>query len=292
MKKLLSGKVRELYAADEKSLVILTTDRISAFDVVLPTPIPGKGVALNLLSLYWFDQTKSIVANHLISADPSRMPAPFCDDPAAYGLRTALVRRLRMLPYEFIVRGYMFGSLWEEYRRGGQAWGQPLAKGYRLADRLERPLVTVAAKRSQGHDEPICLERLQNEIGREEADRLVALSLRLYERCYGQALERGLLIADTKFEFGYDGAGELVLGDELCTPDSSRYWAKDAWQPGTPPRSFDKQFVRDWLLERRLDGVSPGPELPDRLVEQTAALYRACYSRITGKERFTPFAPR
>lgn len=121
MKKLLSGKVRELYAADEKSLVILTTDRISAFDVVLPTPIPGKGVALNLLSLYWFDQTKSIVANHLISAGPSRMPAPFCDDPAAYGLRTALVRRLRMLPYEFIVRGYMFGSLWEEYQRSGQA---------------------------------------------------------------------------------------------------------------------------------------------------------------------------
>lgn len=283
MNKLLSGKVREIYAVDDQALVILTTDRISAFDVVLPTPIPDKGVALNLLSLYWFDQTKSIVANHLISADPSRMPAPFCDDPAAYGLRTALVRRLRMLPYEFIVRGYMFGSLWEEYRRGGQAWGQPLAKGYRLADRLERPLVTVAAKRSQGHDEPICLERLQNEIGREEADRLVALSLRLYERCYGQALERGLLIADTKFEFGHDGAGELVLGDELCTPDSSRYWLAEDWRPGASPRSLDKQFVRDYLVAQGLNGRSPGPELPPSVLAKTAQIYRQCCQRLTGE---------
>ena len=283
MKKLLSGKVREIYAVDDQALVIVTTDRISAFDVVLPTPIPGKGVALNLISLHWFDQCASIVQNHILSADLDEMPAPFRQDPQHYARRTVLVKRLRMLPYEFIVRGYMFGSLWEEYQRSGQAWGQPLAKGYRLADRLERPLVTVAAKRSQGHGEPICLERLQNEIGREEADRLVALSLRLYERCYGQALERGLLIADTKFEFGYDGAGELVLGDELCTPDSSRYWLAEDWRPGASPRSLDKQFVRDYLVAQGLNGRSPGPELPPSVLAKTAQIYRQCCQRLTGE---------
>lgn len=283
MNKLLSGKVREIYAVDDQALVIVTTDRISAFDVVLPTPIPGKGVALNLISLHWFDQCASIVQNHILSADLDEMPAPFRQEPQHYARRTVLVKRLRMLPYEFIVRGYMFGSLWEEYQRSGQAWGQPLAKGYRLADRLERPLVTVAAKRSQGHDEPICLERLQNEIGREEADRLVALSLRLYERCYGQALERGLLIADTKFEFGYDGAGELVLGDELCTPDSSRYWLAEDWRPGASPRSLDKQFVRDYLVAQGLNGRSPGPELPPSVLAKTAQIYRQCCQRLTGE---------
>lgn len=283
MNKLLSGKVREIYAVDEKSLVIVTTDRISAYDVVLGSQVPGKGVALNLISLHWFDQCASIVQNHILSADLDEMPAPFRQEPQLYARRTVLVKRLRMLPYEFIVRGYMFGSLWEEYRRGGQAWGQPLAKGYRLADRLERPLVTVAAKRSQGHDEPICLERLQNEIGREEADRLVALSLRLYERCYGQALERGLLIADTKFEFGYDGAGELVLGDELCTPDSSRYWLAEDWRPGASPRSLDKQFVRDYLVAQGLNGRSPGPELPPSVLAKTAQIYRQCCQRLTGE---------
>lgn len=283
MNKLLSGKVREIYAVDDQALVIVTTDRISAFDVVLPTPIPGKGVALNLISLHWFDQCASIVQNHILSADLDEMPAPFRQEPQHYARRTVLVKRLRMLPYEFIVRGYMFGSLWEEYQRSGQAWGQPLAKGYRLADRLERPLVTVAAKRSQGHGEPICLERLQNEIGREEADRLVALSLRLYERCYGQALERGLLIADTKFEFGYDGAGELVLGDELCTPDSSRYWLAEDWRPGASPRSLDKQFVRDYLVAQGLNGRSPGPELPPSVLAKTAQIYRQCCQRLTGE---------
>lgn len=283
MNKLLSGKVREIYAVDEKSLVIVTTDRISAFDVVLGSQVPGKGVALNLISLHWFDQCASIVQNHILSADLDEMPAPFRQEPQLYARRTVLVKRLRMLPYEFIVRGYMFGSLWEEYQRSGQAWGQPLAKGYRLADRLERPLVTVAAKRSQGHDEPIGLERLQNEIGREEADRLVALSLRLYERCYGQALERGLLIADTKFEFGYDGAGELVLGDELCTPDSSRYWLAEDWRPGASPRSLDKQFVRDYLVAQGLNGRSPGPELPPSVLAKTAQIYRQCCQRLTGE---------
>lgn len=283
MKKLLSGKVREIYAVDDQALVIVTTDRISAYDVVLGSQVPGKGVALNLISLHWFDQCASIVQNHILSADLDEMPAPFRQEPQHYARRTVLVKRLRMLPYEFIVRGYMFGSLWEEYQRSGQAWGQPLAKGYRLADRLERPLVTVAAKRSQGHDEPICLERLQNEIGREEADRLVALSLRLYERCYGQALERGLLIADTKFEFGYDGAGELVLGDELCTPDSSRYWLAEDWRPGASPRSLDKQFVRDYLVAQGLNGRSPGPELPPSVLAKTAQIYRQCCQRLTGE---------
>lgn len=283
MNKLLSGKVREIYAVDDQALVIVTTDRISAYDVVLGSQVPGKGVALNLISLHWFDQCASIVQNHILSADLDEMPAPFRQEPQHYARRTVLVKRLRMLPYEFIVRGYMFGSLWEEYKRGGQAWGQPLAEGYRLADRLERPLVTVAAKRSQGHDEPIGLERLQNEIGREEADRLVALSLRLYERCYGQALERGLLIADTKFEFGYDGAGELVLGDELCTPDSSRYWLAEDWRPGASPRSLDKQFVRDYLVAQGLNGRSPGPELPPSVLAKTAQIYRQCCQRLTGE---------
>lgn len=283
MNKLLSGKVREIYAVDDQALVIVTTDRISAYDVVLGSQVPGKGVALNLISLHWFDQCASIVQNHILSADLDEMPAPFRQEPQLYARRTVLVKRLRMLPYEFIVRGYMFGSLWEEYQRSGQAWGQPLAKGYRLADRLERPLVTVAAKRSQGHDEPIGLERLQNEIGREEADRLVALSLRLYERCYGQALERGLLIADTKFEFGYDGAGELVLGDELCTPDSSRYWLAEDWRPGASPRSLDKQFVRDYLVAQGLNGRSPGPELPPSVLAKTAQIYRQCCQRLTGE---------
>ena len=283
MKKIIRGKVRDVFEVDDAHLAIVTTDRISAFDVILNSEIPGKGVALNSLSNFWFSYTSDLVPNHLVSTSLEDFPAEFQQNPEFYRDRTVLVKKLRMLPYEFIVRGYMFGSLWEEYQRSGQAWGQPLAKGYRLADRLERPLVTVAAKRSQGHDEPICLERLQNEIGREEADRLVALSLRLYERCYGQALERGLLIADTKFEFGYDGAGELVLGDELCTPDSSRYWLAEDWRPGASPRSLDKQFVRDYLVAQGLNGRSPGPELPPSVLAKTAQIYRQCCQRLTGE---------
>ena len=286
MKKIISGKVREIYEAGEKELVIVTTDRISAFDVILPSMIESKGIALNLISLYWFGYTAPLFPNHLLSASLSDMPAYFSENPAQYDKRTVLVKKLRMLPYEFIVRGYMFGSLWEEYRISGHLCGQKTGHRYELAEKLAEPVVTPAAKNGDGHDEYISFERLKNEIGEKEAGEICGVCLKLYKTCYERALKNGMIIADTKFEFGYDENGRLTLGDEIFTPDSSRFWALEDWKTGISPRSYDKQFVRDWLTGHKLNGIKPAHELPEDVVRKTAALYKECYTKITGRKEY------
>lgn len=282
MDKIISGKVRDVYACNDRELVIVTTDRISAFDVVLPSLIPDKGIALNQLSLYWFAYTQKIVPNHILSAQLSDLPAIFSQAPVQYARRTVLVKRLHMLPYEFIVRGYVFGSLWQEYRTTGCFCGKKVNGSYALAQRLDKPLLTPSIKMDHGHDQSISLEQLKKDLGTEEADRISKLCLTLYQTGYAHAASKGILIADTKFEFGYDEKGDLVLADELFTPDSSRFWSGTGWQAGKTPPSSDKQFVRDWLTANRLNGVSPAPELPEAIIQRTAALYRECYARITG----------
>lgn len=275
MKKIISGKVREVYEVDEDRLAIIATDRISAFDVILKSLIKDKGVALTQISNFWFDYTRDVVPNHILSANPAGLPQQ-------YEKRTVLVKKLKMLPFEFIVRGYMFGGLWKEHQAAGCYCG----KTYQLAEKLPAPVLTPSVKSSQGHDENITLGRLQKELGPEETERICGICLRLYAACSEYALKKGIIIADTKFEFGYDKDGVLTLGDEILTPDSSRFWAAEAYQPGTSPQCFDKQFVRDWLIEHRLDGAEPGPELPEDIVHATEGLYKECFRRLTGRDEY------
>ena len=286
MKKILSGKVRDVYEVNDKELVIVTTDRISAFDVILNSTIKNKGIALNQLSLYWFDYTSDIISNHIISSKISDMPAYFSENAKEYEKRTVLVKKLKMQPYEFIVRGYMFGSLWKEYKSSGCYCGQKMQGQYELAQKLDNPIITPSAKNAEGHDENISIDRLREEIGSATADELCRISLTLYEKCYQYALDKGIIIADTKFEFGYDENGRLTLGDEIFTPDSSRFWAAEDYQIGVSPKSYDKQFVRDWLIKNKLNGVIPAPELPEDITMKTAALYKDCYCKITGKDKY------
>jgi phosphoribosylaminoimidazole-succinocarboxamide synthase len=286
MKKIISGKVREVYETDGGELIMVTTDRISAFDVILDSTIPNKGKALNQIALYWFDLTKDIVPNHIITDDISKMPAEISQDKAQYEGRTIMSKKLKMLPYEFIVRGYMFGSMWEEYKKTKAYCGQPIKGEYQLAEKLAQPMVTPSVKNSEGHDENITLDRLRDEIGREEADKIADICIKIYNKCYEDAQKKGLIIADTKFEFGYDENGVLTIGDEIMTPDSSRFWAAEDYKTGVSPRSYDKQFVRDWLIEKKLNGVSPAPKLPEDIVENTAKLYKECFTKITGQAEY------
>ncbi|MBP3267908.1 MAG: phosphoribosylaminoimidazolesuccinocarboxamide synthase [Ruminococcus sp.] len=285
MKKIISGKVREVYETDSGELVLVTTDRISAFDVILDSTIPNKGKALNQISLYWFDLTKDIIPNHIITDDITKMPAEFADE-EKFGGRTVMTKKLKMLPYEFIVRGYMFGSMWEDYKKNKAYCGQPIEGDYQLAEKLKEPMVTPSVKNSEGHDENITLDRLRAEIGKEEADRIADICVKIYNKCYEDAKKKGLIIADTKFEFGYDENGVLTIGDEVMTPDSSRFWAAEDYKTGVSPRSYDKQFVRDWLIDNKLNGVSPAPKLPDEIAEKTAKLYKECFTKITGKAEY------
>ena len=286
MKKIISGKVRDIYEINEKELVIVTTDRISAFDVILKSTIKDKGVALNLISEYWFNYTSKMIPNHIISTNLSDMPAYFSENPARYKNRTILVKKLKMLPYEFIVRGYMFGSMWEEYKTSKTFCGQTVEGEYQLAQKLSEPIVTPSVKNSAGHDEYITLERLRTELGAATADKICDICLDLYKICYERALQNNIIIADTKFEFGYDENGALILGDEIFTPDSSRFWSLADYRVGVSPKSYDKQFVRDWLVEHKLDGVTPAPELPEKIINATADIYKECYRKITGKEEY------
>lgn len=275
MGKIISGKVREVYEAGEDRLAIVATDRISAFDVILGSSIKDKGIALTQISNFWFDFTRHIVPNHILSANPPNLPA-------AYEKRTILVKKLNMIPYEFIVRGYMFGSLWKEH----QAVGSYRGKKYRLAEKLPEPVLTPQAKNGAGHDENISMERLRQELGSEETERIRNICMLLYKTCAEHALQKGILLADTKFEFGYDSSGTLTLADEIFTPDSSRFWAAEEYRTGVSPKCFDKQFVRDWLIEHGLDGAEPGPELPEEVVLATEALYKECFRRLTGKREY------
>ena len=286
MKPFITGKVRDVYEADSDHLVIVTLDRISAFDVVLPTMIPQKGVALNQISNYWFNFTKNIVPNHIVATKLSDMPDEFSKDPVSYDKRTVLVKKLKMLPYEFIVRGYVFGSMWKEYSEIGSFCGQAFSREYELAEKLDSPMFTPSSKNQEGHDGNISVGRLSGELGADMSNRIRDASYRLYEACYQNAIKKGIIIADTKFEFGLDNSGSLVLADEIFTPDSRRFWDAAEYRVGESPKSYDKQFVRDWLIGRHLDGVSPAPGLPADIRDKTAEIYKECYRKITGKTEY------
>ena len=279
--KIVSGKVREVFDIGGGELVIVTTDRISSFDVILDSQIPKKGIALNKISNFWFDYTKDIVLNHLVETELQKLPASF--QHGEFEGRTIKVKKLNMLPFEIIVRGYLFGSMWKAYQSGEDFCGMKFTGTHQQAEKLDKPIITPSAKSSEGHDINITLEQLTTEIGKEMADKISDVSLRLYEKCFDYAIKQGLIIADTKFEFGLDQSGNLVLADEIFTPDSSRFWDASAYRTGESPKSFDKQFVRDWLIQNKLDGVTPAPCLPQNIIEKTAGLYAECCKKLTGE---------
>ena len=264
---LASGKVREIYALDGDRLLLVASDRISTFDVVLPTPIPDKGRVLTGLSAFWFARTREIVPNHLLGL-------------RADG-RSSECRRLEMLPLECVVRGYLAGSGWNDYRRTGKIAGHTLPPGLVESNRLPEPIFTPSTKALVGHDETVDRAHGAELVGEKRYDRLEAVSLELYRFAAAHAAERGILLADTKFEFGLDPDGDLVLADEIFTPDSSRFWPADAYRPGGPQPSFDKQPVRDWTEATGWDKAYPGPELPEEVVVSTRARYVEAFERLT-----------
>jgi phosphoribosylaminoimidazole-succinocarboxamide synthase len=265
-----SGKVRELYELDDDRLLLVASDRISTFDVVLPTEIPDKGRVLTGLSAFWFTRTREIVPNHLLAL-------------RADG-RSTECRRLEMLPLECVVRGYLTGSGWKDYQATGAVCGHHLAEGFRDCDKLPEPIFTPATKTHEGHDENIDRERAAQLVGQERFEEVERVSLELYRFASEYAAERGILLADTKFELGLDEEGRLTLGDEAFTPDSSRFWPADEYEPGRAQQSFDKQFVRDYCETLGWDKTSPGPELPDDVVAGTRARYVEAFERLTGLE--------
>jgi len=275
-----SGKVRELYSFGERMLLV-TSDRMSAFDVVMPTDIPDKGRVLTGLSKFWFDRTADIVRNHLISVELADFPEVARDHELAG--RSMLVERLTMLPVECVVRGYLAGSGWKDYQAAGAICGHDLPPGLPESGQLPYPVFTPATKATEGHDINIDLETAAVLVGQERLEQLQRISLDLYLEAAAYALERGIIVADTKFEFGLDADGGLVLGDEVLTPDSSRFWPADGYAPGRPQASFDKQYLRDWLETLDWDKTAPGPELPDEVVEGTRGRYVEAYERLTGE---------
>ncbi len=284
------GKVRDIYAVGNDKLLVIATDRLSAFDVILPNPIPAKGVVLTQISAFWFDQLAGIVPDHRTGIAPESVVAP--DEIPQVAGRAMVVKRLRPLPIEAVVRGYLIGSGWKEYQSSGAVCGITLPAGLRLADRLAEPIFTPATKAEAGaHDENIsfaqaqalCAQALAPFDGARLAKEAQAAALALYRAAHDYALTRGVIIADTKFEFGVDEAGRLHLIDEVLTPDSSRFWPADAWQPGRNPPSFDKQYVRDYLESITWNKQPPAPQLPAEVIAATAAKYREAFTRLTGQ---------
>jgi phosphoribosylaminoimidazole-succinocarboxamide synthase len=270
------GKVRDTYELDAERLLMVTTDRISAFDWVLPTGIPDRGRVLTQLSVFWFERTGDMIGNHLMAPTHGGLPAELDG-------RCMVVRRARRVDFECVVRGYLAGSAWAEYRRSGTMAGEPLPPGLRESERLPEPIFTPATKAETGHDENVSFGRMTSEVGVELAERLRDSSLRLYREGARHAEQQGLILADTKFEFGLVD-DRLLLIDEALTPDSSRYWDAATYEVGTTPESFDKQFVRDWLTrESGWDRNSLPPPLPDEVVEQTRSRYLTAYERLTGR---------
>jgi len=274
------GKVRDVYEAGDDRLIIVASDRLSAFDVVLPTPIPDKGRILTQLSNFWFAKTAHIVPNHLLVGDAAKLPPPFQGRPELEG-RAVLVRRCQRIDIECVARGYLAGSGWAEYAKTRTVAGEPLPAGIRESERLGDAIFTPATKAITGHDENISRAQLAAMIGKDLARRLEDLTLALYRYAHSFALGRGLILADTKFEFGFDGQ-VLTLIDEALTPDSSRYWDAESWRPGTSPASFDKQYVRDFLVASGWNREPPAPPLPPDVVEGTRQRYAEAYRRLTG----------
>jgi len=274
------GKVRDIYDIGDK-LLIVATDRLSAFDVILPTPIPDKGRVLTQLSLFWFDLLRDVIPNHVLSA--TDFPAPFDNYRDDLAERSMLVRKTVPLPIECVVRGYVSGSGWKDYRASGQICGIALPSGLRESDRLPEPIFTPATKAATGHDENISFERAASLVGSERARQVRDVSLEIYRRAATYAEPRGILLADTKFEFGLLN-DELIWIDEALTPDSSRFWPAAQYKPGGPQPSFDKQFVRDYLESIHWPKTPPGPELPAEVVAATRGKYREAYRILTGRE--------
>ena len=275
------GKVRDIYKVDAKRLLIVASDRISAFDVVLPDPIPGKGIVLTAISNFWFKRLEHVIKNHLTGTDPVAV----LDDPNDHDIvrgRAVVVEHLQPLPFEAVVRGYLIGSGWKDYCATGKVSGVKLPPGMELAEQIREPIFTPSTKAQPGaHDENVSIEHVRKMIGEDLADQVRDVSLRLYEEASAHARERGIIIADTKFEFGLDPAGELRLIDEVLTPDSSRFWPAESYQPGSSPQSFDKQYVRDYLETLDWNKNAPGPRLPAVVIDRTRQKYHEALDKLT-----------
>ena len=276
------GKVRDVYAVAD-DLLIVATDRISAFDCILPEGIPGKGRVLTQMSLFWFDLLRDAAPNHLITADVDRFPASLAPHRSLLEGRSMLVKRCRIEPVECVARGYLAGSGWKDYQASSAICGNPLPAGLRDGDRLPQPIFTPATKAESGHDENISFAAAAASIGTETAARLRDVTLGIYARAAEYAETRGIILADTKFEFGWH-EGQLLLADEVLTPDSSRFWPRDTWAPGGPQKSFDKQFVRDYLETLPWDKQHPAPPLPEDVIARTSEKYHEAYRRLTGRD--------
>jgi len=281
LKKINEGKVRDIYEVDAQTMLIVTTDRLSAFDVVLPDPIPDKGRVLNEISNFWFDRTRHIIPNHL-TGRPLSSAVRDPDELAMLEGRAVIVRKLEALPLEAVVRGYLIGSGWKDYQKTGAVCGITLPPGLQQAERLSQPLFTPATKAALGeHDENISFAQAERAVGATLAAKVRDAALALYQFAAEHARQRGIIIADTKFEFGVDSAGQLTLIDEVLTPDSSRFWPADTYRVGTSPPSFDKQFVRDYLETLDWDKAPPAPKLPPEILAKTSEKYREALARLT-----------
>ena len=275
------GKVRDIYAVDKDKLLIVTTDRLSAYDVILPTPIPEKGRVLTELANFWFARLASIIPNHLTGIDPESVVAPGERDQVRG--RGIVVKRMEPLPVEAVVRGYLEGSGWKEYQESGSVCGVKLPAGLKRASKLPQPIFTPATKAEAGHhDENITFEQMERLVGAERARAVRDTAIALYKAAAGYALTRGIIIADTKFEFGVDGAGKLHLIDEALTPDSSRFWPLATWREGTSPESFDKQYVRNWLDSIGFERKPPAPPMPEEVALKTSEKYQEALARLAG----------
>lgn len=282
MRKISSGKVRDIYEVTDDSLMIVVSDRISAFDVIMPDPVPDKGVILNQLSAFWFRYVQDVVPNHIITTDWNEFPEEFRRE--EFKGRSMLVKKLKMLPVECIVRGYITGSGWADYQKTGTICGMPLPVGLQESEKLPEPLFTPSTKAELGdHDENISFDRVCEILGKELAEKVRDKTIEVYKKCADYALTKGIIIADTKFEFGLDENGELVLGDEVLTPDSSRFWSQDTYVAGKGQDSFDKQYLRDWLKDNNYKGSAP-EHLPQEVIDITRSKYLDAYKRITGEE--------
>lgn len=283
LKKLNQGKVRDIYAVDADKLLLVTTDRLSAFDVILPTPIASKGAVLTQIANFWFEKLKHIVPNHLTGIDPATVVS--ANEKSQVQGRAIVTRKLKPLPIEAIVRGYLVGSGWKEYQAKGTVCGITLPADLQEASKLPEPLFTPSSKAEMGdHDENISLEKCAALLGRDLAEKVAKVSIQLYTEAAQYALSRGIIIADTKFEFGVDEAGTLYLIDEILTPDSSRFWPADGYAVGKNPPSFDKQYVRDWLESTGWNKTPPAPALPTEVALRTSEKYLEAFERLTGKK--------
>jgi phosphoribosylaminoimidazole-succinocarboxamide synthase len=278
-----SGKVRDVYVADNDHLLFVATDRLSAFDYILATGIPSKGRVLTQLSLFWFDFLKDIVSNHLVTADVDKYPRAIQKYSQQLRGRSMLVNKAEMFPVECVARGYVSGSAWKEYQQTGKVSGIKLPAGLRESDKLPEPIFTPATKAASGHDENISFDQMVKQVGAAQGEQLRDLTLKIYKKAADYAATRGIIIADTKFEFGRTPKG-IVLADEVMTPDSSRFWPADTYAPGGPQKSYDKQYVRDYLESIRWNKLPPAPALPPDVAANTSGKYVEAYRRLTGRD--------